>query len=920
MRRMFWCLFYVLLCGLGSIQLNAQVTVSGHIYFGEDLNPLPHYDVLLFVPNHGLELVATTNKEGYFEAEFDWTSAEQLEVLVEVVDMCTGQIQRRKLPQDDGSYVADFRLCQGVDPPPPPAGCEAFFTYEQLSVHPPTVVFFDLSYSSDSLIQYQWDFGDGHSSQLSAPTHEYAAVGTYQVRLTIKSGNCESTMVMTVIVTDNLDCVCITVYNPVCVTLDDGTVITFSNACEAECAGFAEGDWTSCESNPCGCPEFYDPVCVDVEGDTLQFSNICFAECAGFPPDQIIACNPIFECGCTDVYAPVCVIGADGQMLTFPNACLAECAGYPPSTFVDCEGTCVCPEYYDPVCVIVDGVRLTFSNICFAQCEGYTDDQIFKCDPNECDCPQEIYEPVCVVVDGVTHTFDNPCFARCAGYTDDEFFHCTPGNCDCPEIYQPVCLVTDQGPAYWFVNACEAECAGFGPSEYEDCGPDDCVCTTVLDPVCVITPEGDSVQFDNPCLAICAGYTEEELFPCDTDPCVCTDEYDPVCVFTPGGTVLRFPNPCLARCAGYQDEHWVACEDHYCQVRFWAGEETPDPLLIQFHSHLDPPADDQTVWHWDFGDGNTSELANPSHAYAKAGVYRVQVTVTTADGCTSTYEEEIVVGSDGPYGGDCQAMFSFTQGDEPFAFQFRDRSLGQVISWQWFFGDGTTSTARHPVHVYTQSGLYIVSLSVTASDGCTSLMSMLIAVDHDIVYNPECQAAFVPFFVPGTDQVFFLNFSSPDAVAYHWDFGDGNSSDLLLPVHSYSAAGMYTVVLTITTDDGCSSTYSVTINLGEKQFTASPAYTFRTTDTKDPMLSADRLRLYPNPVEDILWVDWADYAGGRLQWRILGTDGRVWNQGQQDVPGQAAPWSISARELPPGMYYLQLRAREGVVNKAFVKP
>ncbi|MCB0630644.1 MAG: PKD domain-containing protein [Saprospiraceae bacterium] len=1099
--KLLWAL--LLLC-CSSLSLQAQFEITGRVVFGETKEPVPNYEVRITLPAHGQEYTVSTDDEGIYLLALDWTSAEILEAVIEVVDLCTGEIHIREFPDPNGEYtnryIANFSICLGIDPPPPPPGCEAFFSYEQLKVNPPTVLFFDLSYVNDSSeVAYLWDFGDGTTSSEPAPTHIFPEIGIYEVTLTVRSENCTSTTIQHVILQETLDCVCPAVYNPVCVTLDDGTVITFGNRCEAECAGFKEGDWQACEPNECGCPEFYDPVCViGPNGDSLQFSNICFAECAGYPPDQVEHCNPINECECPQVYDPVCVTNDAGEQLTFANECLARCAGYPADAITECNGSCSCPEYYDPVCVKVDGDSLiqfpnicfaecagygpdevyacdepcycptvidpvcvylasgeilrfenscraecagyapdqyqkcdpepcicpeyyspvcavvggdtlTFANICFAECEGFGPDEVFACNPNgACNCPDDYepvcavggdsiiytfqnkcialcrgysedqlftcndpcacpdyydpvcyydaagnkvtfpnrceamcagvdpdllidcsadcicpddYAPVCVVVNGVTRTFSNRCQAECAGFPPDQIFECEPKECDCPEVYSPVCIVTDFGPAYWFVNACEAECAGFDPDQYESCGPEDCICPAVVDPVCVYSVEGDSIWFSNRCEAICAGYSEDQIFKCDVEPqCNCDLVYDPVCIYTPGGTVIRFANACEARCAGYDEQVWVKCDDTYCRAQFRVEYVADAPWNIQF-LNVSTPADSTDVkWLWDFGDGTLSEETHPFHHFPHEGVYEVRLTMTTASGCSSTYREQVVVG-DEPYGTKCEAMFFFEQEpNDPYAFQFHDMSLGQIVSWQWYFGDGTTSNEPAPHHRYEEAGIYIVSLSVKAIDGCTNLISVLIATDDDIVYNPDCHALFLPLIRPETNQVSFLNFSTAGAAETHWDFGDGTTSDQLMPIHMYDNAGTYTVTLTVTSQNGCTSSYSATINVAAGNFTAAPEYEFRsTTDTDEEVLPSNAVKVFPNPVSTELWLDMSDHPGGRLQWRIFSLEGRAVSEDSENLSAGHQRLSILTTGLPSGVYALQVMNEQGMITKKFVK-
>ncbi|WP_460219513.1 hypothetical protein [Psychroserpens sp. MEBiC05023] len=133
---------------------------------------------------------------------------------------------------------------------------------------------------------------------------------------------------------------------PFSVTLaEDGEVITINNAEELEelledC--FGDNDFEDCEECE---DEAFDPVCVEFETpngvtEIISFPNACFAECAGFDEEDFVDCEDNGGCECPDEYDPVCVeVEFDGQVVvyTFPNACYAECEGFDEDDFIDCE-------------------------------------------------------------------------------------------------------------------------------------------------------------------------------------------------------------------------------------------------------------------------------------------------------------------------------------------------------------------------------------------------------------------------------------------------------------------------------------------------------------------------------------------------------------------------------------------------------
>ncbi|HMK15541.1 MAG TPA: PKD domain-containing protein, partial [Methanomicrobiales archaeon] len=137
----------------------------------------------------------------------------------------------------------------------------------------------------------------------------------------------------------------------------------------------------------------------------------------------------------------------------------------------------------------------------------------------------------------------------------------------------------------------------------------------------------------------------------------------------------------------------------------------PLPLPVVF---TDLSSGNPTTWKWDFGDGGRSTDQNPAHTYTKAGTYGVTLTVTNAFGSsTKTKAGFITAGS--PPTADFTALPK--TGPVPLAVKFADASTGRPTSWSWNFGDGATSTAASPSHIYTKQGVYTVTLTVKNAYG-----------------------------------------------------------------------------------------------------------------------------------------------------------------------------------------------------------
>jgi gliding motility-associated-like protein len=134
----------------------------------------------------------------------------------------------------------------------------------------------------------------------------------------------------------------------------------------------------------------------------------------------------------------------------------------------------------------------------------------------------------------------------------------------------------------------------------------------------------------------------------------------------------------------------------------------------------------QFTYLWNFGDpnaggnnANTSTAKNPTHNYSALGPYTVSLGVTSKDGCKSSLNKQLVDVFPQP-----QAKFNSVNevcvGKE---IQFTDESTGivrDINKWQWNFGDGRTSTAQNPVHLYVETGEYSVTLTVYTTEGCVS--------------------------------------------------------------------------------------------------------------------------------------------------------------------------------------------------------
>ncbi|WP_211530774.1 PKD domain-containing protein [Methanocalculus chunghsingensis] len=153
-----------------------------------------------------------------------------------------------------------------------------------------------------------------------------------------------------------------------------------------------------------------------------------------------------------------------------------------------------------------------------------------------------------------------------------------------------------------------------------------------------------------------------------------------------------------------------------------------------------------------------------------------------------------------------------TEGIIPFPVTLTDRSTGTVDAWLWDFGDGTTSSEQHPVHVYQDPGTYSISLTVTNAGGEDHIITDSIITAHP----PPPSAAFDADIREGNAplSISFSDLSSGTIDEWHWMFGDGGESTLENPVYSYTTPGIYTVSLMVRNGGGSDTiTKSDYINL-----------------------------------------------------------------------------------------------------------
>lgn len=344
-----------------------------------------------------------------------------------------------------------------------------------------------------------------------------------------------------------------------------------------------------------------------------------------------------------------------------------------------------------------------------------------------------------------------------------------------------------------------------------------------------------------------------------------------------------------------------------CHAYFTKDTIGNDPFHLQFNNQSTSSLGTLS-YSWNFGDGNTSTLANPEHVYQSAGTYNVCLTVTNnSTGCSDTYCQTVYLQNN------CFAAYSYTN-PQPGTYIFTNHSTGSNLTYHWDFGDGNTSTNMNPTHTYAASGYYYITLTISSSTNpsCSSQYNGAVSVNLN---PPSCNAEFY-MFQDSLDSYhyYIVNTSTGSNLNYVWNFGDGTVDSTAYPTHTYQDTIPYIICLTVY-GNNCQDSQCDTIfpgrSTGIARITVIPA---PVSVAEEKSLSAN---LYPNPSDGIINLQLTEAVSGEMV--IMDVSGRIIEKCLIHA-GQGEVVNFDLSSLSKGTYLMRIITLDnGQINKTLIR-
>ena len=219
-------------------------------------------------------------------------------------------------------------------------------------------------------------------------------------------------------------------------------------------------------------------------------------------------------------------------------------------------------------------------------------------------------------------------------------------------------------------------------------------------------------------------------------------------------------------------------------------------------------------WQWNFGDGSSVVFGVPqtNHTYGSVGTYSASLIVMNSAGCFDTIQKSINVkelpipsfSTTGPY---CAGSYFLLTNTSTL-------NGGAIQSQQWINATFGMYTSQNPQVIFSQPGNHLINLIVTGTNGCVDSTS------RNVLVNDLPTADMTLLNVCELNNSLFLDqsLSSSPITTWNWTFGDGDSSSSQNPNHVYANDGTYQVTHQVVDANGCRMDTAMNIIIYPKPF------------------------------------------------------------------------------------------------------
>lgn len=314
-----------------------------------------------------------------------------------------------------------------------------------------------------------------------------------------------------------------------------------------------------------------------------------------------------------------------------------------------------------------------------------------------------------------------------------------------------------------------------------------------------------------------------------------------------------------------------------------AFSDSANGLAVSFTNGTVHGAD----FYWDFGDGATSNLANPQHTYTLNGSYLVCLIANNP--CSSdTFCDTVSV--------DCLPFSpGFAYAASGLFLQINDTTPG-VTGRIWDFGDGNTGVLASEFHNYAGDSIYHVCLSNwnICQDTATYCDSIPIcgSLSASIGFSQNGGAGLL---------YSFSDASGGTPVSWSWNFGDGDSSMLAQPSHVYAGSGMFTVTLIVTNICGISDTSQITLGVVGIQPEDGASFS-----------------IWPNPARDLLSIEIQMAHAAIVEAKLLDLQGKTLQTTLLEAKSGSNVFRLPLESWAAGAYFIELKSEDFVRRRLVI--